>query len=303
MKKILKIALGLLVVLVLLFVVLELFLDNAILKGFNAAAPSALGVPASLDNASLSLLRGRAALEGLHIGNPEGFKTDGLFDLASVRIRLDNASLLTDTIIIREIAIDGLVVTYEKGLLDSNLNALIEGLAGDEAETEDEPAAEEEPAETEKDETPAKKVIIEKLTITGSKMNFSITGAAALTGGGSLPLPLPPITLTDLGKEKEGLTLVEAVQRVLRAIAGAAGTAIAGSAQLIGDTFGAVGDGLWTVGEGAVDAGTAVVGGTVDAGKAVVGGAADAGKAVGGAAIDAGKAVGDTLQNLNPFKD
>lgn len=303
MKKILKIALGLLVVLVLLFVVLELFLDNAILKGFNAAAPSALGVPASLDHASLSLLRGQAALEGLHIGNPEGFKTDGLFDLASVRIRLDNASLLTDTIIIREIAIDGLVVTYEKGLLDSNLNALIEGLAGDEAETEDEPAADEEPAETEKDEKPAKKVIIEKLTITGSKMNFSITGAAALTGGGSLPLPLPPITLTDLGKEKEGLTLVEAVQRVLRAIAGAAGTAIAGSAQLIGDTFGAVGDGLWTVGEGAVDAGTAVVGGTVDAGKAVVGGAADAGKAVGGAAIDAGKAVGDTLQNLNPFKD
>lgn len=296
MKKAVKILVGILVVIAIVLVVAELSLDRVILKGFNTAAPSALGVPATLQDASLSLFKGEAALEGLHIGNPEGFKTDGLFDLASVSVKLDNASLLTDTIIIREIAIDGMVLTYEKGLLNSNLGALIDQLsAGKDEDAEDEKEeAEEEKADTE-DDKPGKKVVIEKLTITGSKMNVSITGAAALTGGGAIPIPLPPITLTDLGKEKEGVTVVEAVQDVLKAILGAAGSAITGAGHLLGDGAKALGDGAWAVGEGTVDAGKAVVGGTVDAGKAVVGGAADAGKAVVGG-------VGDALKSVNPFK-
>jgi len=296
MKKAVKILIGILVVIAIVLVAAELSLDKVILKGFNTAAPAALGVPVTLADASLSLVKGEAALEGLHIGNPEGFKTDGLFDLASVSVKLDNASLLTDTIIIREIAIDGMVLTYEKGLMNSNLGALIDQLSAgkDEDADEEKEEAEEEKADAQ-DEKPGKKVIIEKLTITGSKMNVSITGAAALTGGGAIPIPLPPITLTDLGKEKEGVTVVEAVQDVLKAILGAAGSAITGAGHLLGDGAKALGDGAWAVGEGTVDAGKAVVGGAADAGKAVVGGAADAGKAVVGG-------VGDALKSVNPFK-
>ena len=274
MKKLVKIAGGLVVVLLLLFAALELSLDQVVLKGVNAAAPAALGVPVTLQDASISLLRGKAALQGLHIGNPAGFKTDGLFDLGSIAVDIDNSTLLSDTVVIREIAIDGLALTYEKGLLDSNLGALIEQLSAGAEQEAPEAGEAGEPAEPQDaGDKPAKKVVIEKLSITGSRMNFSITGAAALTGGGAIPLPLPPITLTDLGKEKDGVTLVEAIQEVLQAIAGAAGTAIAGAGNLVGD-----------------------------AGKAVGDGAVEAGKAVGGAALDAGKAVGDALQNVNPFK-
>ncbi len=281
MKKLIKIAGGLVVVLAALFAALELSLDKVVLKGVNAAAPAALGVPVTLQDASISLLRGKAALQGLHIGNPEGFKTDGLFDLGSIAVDIDNSTLLSDTIVIKEIAIDGLALTYEKGLLDSNLGALIEQLsAGAEKEAPEAGEAEEPTEPQDATEKPAKKVVIEKLSITGSRMNFSITGAAALTGGGAIPLPLPPITLTDLGKEKEGITFVEAIQEVLQAIAGAAGTAIAGAGNLVGDAGKAVGEGAMDVGEGAVEAG----------------------KVVGGAALDAGKAVGDALKNVNPFK-
>ncbi|NCA83462.1 MAG: hypothetical protein EOM72_12090 [Opitutae bacterium] len=297
-----KIVVGIVAVLAIALVALELSLNSIVLKGFNSAAPGAIGVPASLQGADISLARGKATLAGLHIGNPAGYKTDGILDLASVSVTLDNASLLTDTILIKEIAIDGLVVTYEKGLLNSNLGALIESLSAG----EDKPAEGEAKEEKTAEEKPAKKVVIEKLTITGARMHFSVTAAAALTGGGSLPIPLPPITLTDLGKEKDGVTVVEAIRRVLTAIAEAAGAALAGSAHLIGQGLGAVGDGVWAVGEGAVGAGTAIVGGTVDAGKAVVGGAVDAGKAIGGGALDAGKAigegVGDALNAVNPFK-
>ena len=276
MKKSLKIAVGILVVLVLAFAGLELSLDKIVEKAVNAAAPAALGVPVTLQESDVSLVRGKAALKGLHVGNPEGYKTDGLLDLGSISVDIDNSTLLSDTLVVKSIAIEGLVVTYEKGLLNSNLGALIDQLsAGKEEKPEEEGEAKEEKAEK-----PGKKVIIEKLTIAGSKMNFSITGAAALTGGGAIPIPLPPITLTDLGKEKEGVTPVEAIQNVLKAILGAAGTAISGAGNLIGDGVGAVGEGALAVGEGAVDAGKAIVGGAADAGKAVVDGASDALKAI-----------------------
>ena len=278
MKKLFKILAWICAVLVALLLALEFSLDPIVLKTFNAAAPSALGVPATLENAQFSLARGKASLRGLHIGNPKGFNTDGLLDLASISVRLDNASLLTDTIVIREIAIDGLVVTYEKGLLNSNLGALIDQLSAGQTPAEKEEAEQKEAEQKAKsaEEKPAKKVVIEKLTITGSRMNFSVTGAM----GAALPLPLPPITLTNLGKEKDGLTVVEAIQEILNAIAGAAGTAIAGSAQLLGQGVEALGDGAKAVGEAGLEAG----------------------KAIGNAAGDAGKAVGDALKTINPFK-
>ena len=276
MKKSTKIAGGIVVVLVLAFGALEFALNPIVEKIVNAAAPAALGVPVTLQGADLSLARGRAALTGLHVGNPEGYKTDGLLDLGSVSVKLDRSSLLSDVVVIKEIAVAGLVVTYEKGLLNSNLGALIDQLSAGEKGTDEEKAAEKSEAE----DSAGKKVVIDKLTMTGSKMNFSVTGAAALTGGGAVPLPLPPITLTGLGREKDGVTFVEAIQHVLKAIAGATGTAIVGAGHLIGDAGKAVGTGALAVGEGAVDAGKAVVSGTVDAGKAVVDGAAGALQAV-----------------------
>lgn len=281
MKKLLKILLGILVVLVLAFVVLNLFLGKIVLKTTNTAAPAALGVPVTLQDADIALLRGRAALAGLHVGNPAGFKTAGILDLGSISVRLDNSSLLSDTIVIKEITIDGLVLTYEQGLRTSNLGALIHQLS---AGKEEEPSGQDQPeAPPAGEEKPGKKVIIEKLSITGSRMNLSLTGAAALTGGGAIPIPLPPITLTDLGKESDGLTLTEAIEKILNAIAEVATSAISGAGKLLGAGAGAVGEGA------------------ADAGKAVVNTAADAGKALGNAASDAGKAVGDALKNIHPF--
>ena len=216
MKKLLAAVAVLVIVLALVVVGLLLSLNPIVLKAVNGAAPAALGVPVTLGNADIALLQGRASLQNLHVGNPEGFKTDGLLDLGSISIRIDNSTLLSDTIVIQEILIDGLVLTFEKGLLDNNLNAFIESLSSGKDETSKPEADTQAPSDEGK---PAKKLVIEKLSITGSQMNLSVTGAAALTGGGAIPIPLPPITLTDLGKEKDGITFIEAVLEILTAIA------------------------------------------------------------------------------------
>ncbi len=282
MKKLIKIIAGIFAVLAVLSVALEFSLDAIVPKAFNAAAPGVLGVPASLDAADLSLVRGHAALRGLHVGNPEGYKTDGLLDLGSVSVTLDNSTLLSDTIIIKEIAVADLVLTYERGLLNSNLGALIDRLSAGEDRAE-ETAAEEKKA--------GKKVIIEKVVVSGIRMNVSVTGAAALTGGGAIPIPLPTITLTDLGKEKDGVTFVEAVGNILKAIAGAAGSAIAGAGNLLGQGVGAVGDGAWAVGAGAVN--------LVTGGDAKPDESAGAGQANAPAETNAGsKTAAEALGNL-----
>ena len=282
MKKLIKIIAGIFAVLAVLSVALEFSLDAIVPKAFNAAAPGVLGVPAALDAADLSLVRGHAALRGLHVGNPEGYKTDGLLDLGSVSVTLDNSTLLSDTIIIKEIAVADLVLTYERGLLNSNLGALIDLLSAGEDRAE-ETAAEEEKA--------GKKVIIEKVVVSGIRMNVSVTGAAALTGGGAIPIPLPTITLTDLGKEKDGVTFVEAVGNILKAIAGAAGSAIAGAGNLLGQGVGAVGDGAWAVGAGAVN--------LVTGGDAKPDESAGAGQANAPAETNAGsKTAAEALGNL-----
>ena len=191
MKKLLAAVAVLVILLALVAVGLLLSLNPLVLKTVNGAAPAALGVPVTLAEADIALLRGHAALKNLHIGNPEGFKTDGLLDLGSITVNIDNSTLLSDTIVIKEILIDGLVLTFEKGLLDNNLNAFIESLSGgQEKPQEEETETEQAPAM----EKPGKKVVIEKLSITGSRMNLSITGAAALTGGGVIPSPPPSLS-------------------------------------------------------------------------------------------------------------
>ena len=43
--------------------------------------PQAAGVPVTLDSVSLSLFSGSAALKGLVVGNPEGYKTTNAMSL------------------------------------------------------------------------------------------------------------------------------------------------------------------------------------------------------------------------------
>lgn len=298
MKRAFKVALTLfVVVLVAIVLILNSFGGRLIQKTVNVAGPAALGVPVSLDKAEFHLLRGNVELKGLKIGNPEGFKTDGIFELGHLKVDLNTRSLLSGVIQIRKILIDAPKITYERGLTSSNLADLLAGLekkpdpAGEETPASEEPAPEPAPA----DEAGGTKVIIDELVVRDAQLNVSLTVAQGL----SAPLPLPTITLRDIGKESGGAGFVEVLQKVLGAILGAVTDVLKGSAKLLGDGAALVGDGALAVGGVAVDGAAAVGGVAVDGvkavgqGAAVVGGAAvDGAAAVGGAAVDGAAAVG-----------
>ena len=282
MKTFLKIVLWLVIVLAVLLGAAVLFMDHVLPKTFNTAVPKVLGVDASMESAKVRLWRGYVSLRGLHIGNPEGFKTSGIFDLGEATVDLDMASLSSDTIVIDRILVDGAEVTYEQGLLGNNIGALLDNLSK-EAEEE----KEEEKEEKEAGEKPAKKVIIRQLDVEGTRLNVAMTAMM----GASVPVPLPPIHMTGIGEESGGASPIEAVQAIIGGIFNAVQAAVAGAGDLIGNAAGAVADGAKATVGAVADGTTAAVGAVTDTTKATVGAVADGATAVGGAVVDGAAAT------------
>lgn len=330
MKKFLKGILWLVVVLAVLAGLLVWRMDHVVLHGFNTVVPKVLGVDASLGSARIHALKGYASLKDLHVGNPEGFKTDGIFDLGEITVDVDMGSLGSDTIIIDCIKVVGAEVTYEQGLTGNNIGALLDQLAKEE-ELEKEEAEEE---KEEGEEKPAKKVVIKKLDVEGTRLNVALTAMM----GAAVPVPLPPIHMEGIGEESGGATPIEAVRAIIGGVFKAVQAAVAGAGDLLGGAAGLVGDGakavvqgagaavgavadgagaaVGTVADGASAAASAVasgastaVGAVADGAAATVGAVADGAGAVGGAVVDGAGAVGGAVVGgvksvgklLNPF--
>ncbi|MBP1589883.1 MAG: hypothetical protein ILO10_06775 [Kiritimatiellae bacterium] len=257
MNKGLKALLWVIGIIVVLAVVVELWLGSLVKWSVNNVAPKLLGVPTSVETVRLAPLRGKVFLENLHVGNPEGFHTDGIFDLAKMVVDLDMKSLLSDSIVIKEITIGGMEVTYEQGLLHSNVGTLLDNLSGDqekEAEEEVEEKPEEEAAEG------GKKVVIKKFSLADSKVRVAATGMMGL----GLPIPLPSMELEDIGAKTGGATVKDVIIELLKDVGGLVTGAITG-------VGGAVVDGAAAVGGVVADGATAVGGAVADGTKALAG--------------------------------
>lgn len=265
MKNVLKLLLGIIVILLIAVVCLVLFwLGPVVKKSVETIGPKALGTDVTVEKVLIKPLRGTVQINGLFIGNPEGFKNPSAVELDEFRIIMDIKSLMTDTIIIKELLIDRPQFTYERKLKTDNIKELqknVEKFAGEPSEEKPE---KEEKEEKPKKDKPAKKVIIERLAVLNGKVLAKISALP------TAPIPLPDIEKTDIGKEDGGTSYAKAAGEVISAIYGAIVDAVAG------------------IGGAAVDAGKAVGGAALDAGEA----AKDAGEAVLDGAGDAVKSIG-----------
>ncbi len=280
MKKIVRTVLTVLVVAVLAAVIgVAIFGGSIVRKAVNTSGPKLLGVPVTLKDAKFSLLQGHVRLTGLHIGNPEGFKTGSLFDVGTIEVKIDTASLLTDTIVIEKVLIEAPEITFERGLKQSNFGALIAKLGGKEGE-KPEPQPDAKPAP---DSKPGKKVVIDELTVSGGKVKLSVTAAM----GFSAPVALSTISMKDIGRDSgtRGMGVADVVRLIL-------GTVFKSVIEAVGGVGEVAVDGVKAVGGIAVDGVSAVGGAAVQGVSAVGGAAAGAVKGLGGGV---GKALGGLL--------
>lgn len=193
--------------LVLISVVAALFfasaaLDKAVVKGVETFGPKITLTDVTLESASISPLSGNGKLKGLFVGNPEGFKLDKVFFLGEIEVDMDPFSLMGDHIVINRIYVRQPEVVYEQTLKGNNLKRLMSNIE-ENTGTTGEDGEESKPIKFE-----IKELVIEEGSVT-----------MGLVGQG-MKLPLPTISLTDIGTEKGGVTPSEAVKEIMGAVIG-----------------------------------------------------------------------------------
>ncbi|MFO1487085.1 MAG: hypothetical protein U1F65_01270 [Verrucomicrobiota bacterium] len=203
-KKILVIVAVLVVLLIAGLVVAGLSLDGLVKRSVETVGPRFTKVDVKLDAVKLSLLSGGGEVNGLVIGNPEGFKTPHAIRVGSSRLVVQPASLMSDKVVVRVVRVEAPEITLEAGLNGTNLKKILNNLnetTGGGKDTTATPA----PASNE----PGKKLQVDDFLITGAKLNLNLTGVAAAG------ITLPDIHLTNLGQGPEGITGAELMKRVL----------------------------------------------------------------------------------------
>ena len=236
MKKLIKFVFWTLVVLLLLAVVLvatlPLWLGPVARPVANAVAPKITQTDFNLGHLSLNPYTGRLEVGDVQIGNPKGYSEPRAVALGSLVVSVDPTTVLSEVIHVREVTLSDCFVSYLYGGENNvdNITQLRMNVAGgkekfearqrrQEAEAEAEqakPAADEEEGES-------RRVVIDRLTISGVKVKLQM-----------LTVPVPTITLTDLGKKSGGLTLTELTTQIWDAILKGASSVGDGAAALGG---------------------------------------------------------------------
>jgi uncharacterized protein involved in outer membrane biogenesis len=226
------IGIGLLALIVITVIVVSFFLGSLVKTGMETVGPKIVQVSIKVDSVGLSALTGSAKIKGLVIGNPEGYKMPQAISIGLVAVGVNPLSVLSDKIIVRSVRVDAPEITFEGspfgknnlGQIMDNINATAKSGG---------PTATNAPLQAGKKS--ARKIEVDDVLITGATVHVRLTSLGGMT------LPLPPIHLTDLGKDSNGLTATDLTRRVLGAITSATLKTVISAATDIGKGAGNVG--------------------------------------------------------------
>lgn len=225
-KKILMGAgIGIVVIIIVVVLVVGFFLGDVIKAGMQAVGPKVTQTSLTVDSVNVSMLTGSAGVNGLVLGNPEGYKSANAISVGKAAVSVAPFSVLSDKVVIHSVEVRDAVITFEGNPIGANnLKKIMDNVnafTGPGAKPDTNA-----PAQTGQPK-PAKKLQVDDFLITGAKVNFN--GAV---------LPLPDIHLTGLGAGPDGITPAALIKEVLGQVTTAAIKAVASSATDAGKTIG-----------------------------------------------------------------
>ncbi|MBX9634742.1 MAG: hypothetical protein K2X44_07145 [Magnetospirillum sp.] len=210
MRKLALIGGGVVVAVALIAVVLGVFvfssLDGLVKKAIETVGSQVAGVPLKVSEVKIALTEGKASIKGLSVGNPKGFTSATAFKLGEIAVSIDTGSVTGNPVVIKEIVVASPEVTYELGGQGSNLDALQRNLAGSGGDKADK-------APASSDDKSAKKLVIDRLALTGGTVNL-----ATPIPGGNASGKLGDIVLTGIGRNSGGASAEQVAAKVLDAL-------------------------------------------------------------------------------------
>lgn len=209
---------------------------------------------------------------------------------SSISVDMSTLSALTDKIHIREIAIVDLC--FYGDLTFSNIREIADNASGEGSEAAEEPKSESEPEKKEEGGEGGKRVVIDRVFITGTKIQW-----------GHVAVPLPDIEIKDIGKDdgagasEEGAckAIFEGICDAADKVCKGAGSALRLAVEGTGAAADALGDAADAVSDAVGDAADAVSGAVSEAADAAADTVSDTAEAVTDAVSDAAGAAADTV--------
>lgn len=169
---------------------------SAITHHGSAMTQARVGV----EHVEIQAKSGKGVISGLFVGNPKGFKTPYALRVERIELEMDLATVARDVTVVRLLVIDKPDVIYEKGEAMTNFDAIQNNIAtylGPQKKSQG-----------------GTRLIIEELTI----CNAQAQASAAFMGGKTISIPLPDISLKNVGKAKGGVTPGELGQEITSAL-------------------------------------------------------------------------------------
>jgi hypothetical protein len=283
MRWVLRIAGGLVLVLVLIVVGLAVYLDEVIGDAIERGGSYALGVPTRVGRAVLRPLSGSLSLSELSIANPPGFDAEHFIRLGEGFLLLDRESLGGPTLEVHSLRLADVELALEKSGKGTNYDVILANMASPEDSAE---GAQGEEVPEESGGGPA--LIIRELVIEDVLAHYDVAG-----GLGSVDVTIPEIRLTEIGGKDDPVTTAELTNIVVRALL--ASVARYG-VNLPADLVKGLGSGLASLGSAGFEftgtVGTTVVQGGSSLAGATADGAGSAAQAIGAGAEKAVDAIG-----------
>ena len=224
MKKIAKILLALLALILIVIIALPLW-DNIVIRPIaNQLVPALTKTDFRIGALHINEFNGRITVEDLHLANPPEYEQKTAFSLGRLFFDLDMSTALSDVVVVEQLQIKDVFVSYvndDKGInnfdqLLSNVNGGYDlrndeeraayelKLKADEEkaqiaqqQTETAEAQPEASGKTSGEEKPSKSLrfIVDRIEISGITVQW-----------GPLAMPMPPITIVDLGRSQGGIS-------------------------------------------------------------------------------------------------
>jgi hypothetical protein len=277
-KLLITIPLVIIVVVVAIVLAVDRFGGRAVKFGIEKAGTKTLQVGVKVEDVDLSIMGGRLALYNLVVKNPEGYEHRELLELKSGSVKVDVRSLMSDTVKINQITLDGAEVVLEQKGLRNNIQDVVKAIPKG---PEDEAAAE------------GKKLHIDELVISNTTVKVKLLPVPGRMD--TIPLKLATIRMTNLGSDNK-LNTAGLIGKILSAIA--RGIAEQGAGILPDDMIKGLSGGLGET----LQAGMEIIKERTDVMKKVLEGAGDPGKKILEGAGDVGKGIGDGIKGLIPGK-
>jgi hypothetical protein len=182
-------------------------LDIIVKLALEHYGPEVAGVDVKVGEVRISPKEGRGAIRDIEIGNAPGFSAPRAAKLGHIGVSLDPNTLLEPEVLIRELVVEGPLITYERGRSTTNLEAIQRNI-----ETYVKRAEAASPSGDRKASGASvhRKFIVEKLVIRGAKVTMTNAG---LRGQG-ITFDLPDILMRDMGRREGGITASQAANMV-----------------------------------------------------------------------------------------